>query len=92
MPGSERLSVLGENEYGTWREPLSLKGRITSYNVCYTKLLRYETVAGFIMEKTGDIPAVGISVVESGWMFTVAEREGNKIAAVRLDRLSGGAS
>ncbi len=74
VPGSERLSVLGESL------GIALESRL------------YETVAGFIMEKTGDIPAVGMSVVESGWMFTVAEREGNKIAAVRLDRLSGGAS
>lgn len=51
----------------------------------------HETIAGFIMEKTGDIPSVGMSVIEAGWMFTVAEREGNKISAVRLDRLSGGA-
>ncbi len=50
----------------------------------------HETIAGFLMERTGEIPEEGISVVESGWMFTVAAREGNAIESVRIDRLSGG--
>ncbi len=51
----------------------------------------FETIGGLLMERLADIPAVGMSVIEGNWMFTVAEREGNRVVSVRIDRLSGGA-
>ena len=37
---------------------LDLQGRITSYNVCYTKLLRFQDNVGISIFATGDRPKV----------------------------------
>lgn len=48
-----------------------------------------ETIAGFICDKLGHIPAVGESVCDSGYRFTVTEMDSLRIAEVHcsLDRL-----
>jgi putative hemolysin len=46
----------------------------------------YDTIGGFIMEKLGDIPAKGSAVRDQGFSFTVTEMDGNRIAAVRVER------
>lgn len=53
---------------------------------------RSETIAGLILERLGDIPHIGMSIIEGGCMFTVAEREGNRIASVRVDHVPGAVS
>ncbi|MBA2769620.1 MAG: HlyC/CorC family transporter [Sporichthyaceae bacterium] len=44
----------------------------------------YETVAGFIINELGRLPAVGESVLALGQRFTVSELDGRRVARVRL--------
>lgn len=46
----------------------------------------YDTLAGFILEQAGEIPAPGYSVTDQGITFTVQELSGNRIESVRINR------
>jgi CBS domain containing-hemolysin-like protein len=46
----------------------------------------YETLAGFLMARLGHIPAVGESVAENGWEFTVVEVDRRRVEQVRVTR------
>lgn len=46
----------------------------------------YDTIGGFIMEKLGDIPAVGSTVVEQGLSLSVTGMDGNRIVTIRVER------
>jgi CBS domain containing-hemolysin-like protein len=46
----------------------------------------YETLAGFLMARLGHIPAVGETVDESGWEFTVVEVDRHRVEQVRVER------
>ena len=48
----------------------------------------FETIAGYILYRLGHIPAVGESVEFDGRIFTVETMERNRIATVRIDRVS----
>ncbi len=47
----------------------------------------YETVAGFVIERLGHIPAEGESVEHDGWELTVTRVEGVRVAELRIRRL-----
>lgn len=47
----------------------------------------FETVAGFLLESLGHIPAVGEFVEHAGWRFEVCRIDGARIAELRLRRL-----
>jgi CBS domain containing-hemolysin-like protein len=47
----------------------------------------FETLAGFLLVKLGDIPRAGQSVEFQGRRFTVTEMERNRIARVRIEKL-----
>lgn len=44
----------------------------------------YETLAGFVLDRLGHIPAAGEEVVHRGWRLIVTEMDRHRIAAVRL--------
>lgn len=44
----------------------------------------YETLAGFVLDRLGSIPAVGDGFTEHGWSVEVSEMEGHRVAVVRL--------
>ncbi len=44
----------------------------------------YETVAGFVLQRMGRIPAAGDTVDHDGWRIEVAEMDGLRIAALQL--------
>jgi CBS domain containing-hemolysin-like protein len=46
----------------------------------------YETLAGFLMARTGHIPTVGETWVEDNWEFTVVEVERRRVEQVRVVR------
>ena len=46
----------------------------------------YETLAGFLMARLGHIPAVGETVEENGWEFTVVEVDRRRVEQVRVTR------
>ena len=44
----------------------------------------YETVAGFVVARLGELPAIGSAVVESGHRFEVSELDGRRIARIKV--------
>jgi len=44
----------------------------------------YETLAGFVLDRLGEIPVVGDGFTESGWSLEVAEMDGHRVSVVRL--------
>jgi CBS domain containing-hemolysin-like protein len=50
----------------------------------------FETLAGFLLFKLGEIPSVGDYVGHEGRRYTVLEMERNRIARVRIEKLSEG--
>jgi putative hemolysin len=51
----------------------------------------FETLAGFLLVRLGKIPQAGESVEFEGRRFTVTEMERNRIARVRIQKLTGNA-
>jgi CBS domain containing-hemolysin-like protein len=47
----------------------------------------YETLAGFLLFRRGEIPSTGDTVDFQGRRYTVVERERNRIARVRIEKL-----
>jgi len=47
----------------------------------------FETLAGFLLFKLGEIPRSGVTVEYEGRRFTVLEMERNRIARVRIEKL-----
>jgi CBS domain containing-hemolysin-like protein len=52
----------------------------------------YETVAGFVLDRLGRIPAVGESFEHAGWLVEVAAVDRHRVASVRLVRADGESS
>ena len=48
----------------------------------------YETLAGFLLSKLGDLPAPGTTIEHGGRRYVVLEMERNRIAKVRVDKLA----
>lgn len=74
--------------------PFSVPGteRLDSLNVRLGTSLaseHFDTIAGYLMERAGEIPAVGFSAEDPPWRFTVESRSGNRIDAVRAERIGG---
>jgi CBS domain containing-hemolysin-like protein len=46
----------------------------------------YDTLAGFVLTELGKIPEVGERFEHEGWLLEVAERDGHRVATVRLRR------
>ena len=44
----------------------------------------YETLAGFVLERLGEIPAVGAVAAWDGWRLEVTETDGLRVAEVRI--------
>lgn len=50
----------------------------------------FETLAGYLLSKLGDLPQPGAVLEDDGRRFTVLEMERNRIARVRIERLAVG--
>jgi CBS domain containing-hemolysin-like protein len=48
----------------------------------------FETLAGFLLFKLGEIPHIGESVEYAGRRYTVLQMERNRIARVRVEKLA----
>lgn len=46
----------------------------------------YDTIAGYIMERSGEIPQTGFHIEEQGFGFTVLSLSGNRIESVRVEK------
>lgn len=49
----------------------------------------FETLAGFLLFKLGEIPSVGKSVEYGGRRYTVLEMDRNRVAKVRIEKIGG---
>ncbi|MFN0104542.1 MAG: hemolysin family protein [Bryobacteraceae bacterium] len=47
----------------------------------------FETLAGYLLSKLGDLPQPGVVLEDVGRRFTILEMERNRIARVRIERL-----
>jgi CBS domain containing-hemolysin-like protein len=50
----------------------------------------YETLAGFLLQRFGRIPAVGDELSWDGWRFVVSGRDRLRVAEVAVTRIDGG--
>jgi CBS domain containing-hemolysin-like protein len=64
----------------------------TQYGIALPGDGGFETLAGFLLMRLGNIPTVGQSVEHDGRRYTVLEMERNRIAKVRVEKLDGSAS
>jgi putative hemolysin len=46
----------------------------------------YQTLAGLLLSRLGHIPKGGESVTEQGYMYTVVDMEGPRIARIKVER------
>lgn len=46
----------------------------------------YDTIAGYLMERSGDIPPAGFHIEEQDFRFTVIALSGNRIESVRVEK------
>ena len=51
----------------------------------------YETLAGFVLERLGEIPSVGAVATWEGWQFRVTRTDGLRVAEVRISAPEGSA-
>ena len=65
----------------------SKKHRITSYNVCYTKLLRYAIASVYISTKLIDVLTVGLAVSKA---FYIISDKSEEIALAIMQNLCRG--
>ena len=47
----------------------------------------FETLAGYLLSKLGDLPREGVVLEDDGRRFTILKMERNRIARVRIERL-----
>jgi CBS domain containing-hemolysin-like protein len=73
----------------TWAGAHLLSGRLHPDEVCDACGFgmpegRYDTLAGFVLDRLGRIPAVGDGFQHRGWALEVAEMDHRRVAVVRL--------
>ena len=85
---AEAVQVLGENLYlidaSLERDEVEARLGITLDD---QEEGEFDTLAGFITHRFGDIPAVGESFIQDGWSFTVEEADQRRVLKVRAERL-----
>ncbi len=64
----------------------------TQYGIALPGDDGFETLAGFLLMRLGNIPTVGQSVGYDGRRYTVLEMERNRIAKVRVEKVDGSAA
>jgi len=78
-PGAERVELDG----GT-----SICDLETQHGIQLPADAGFETLAGFLLFRLGDIPAAGQTLEHQGLRFTILEMQRNRIARVRIDKLA----
>jgi len=71
---------------------LSLRELADDYDIALPRGAGYETLAGFVLERLGEIPQGGESFAYEGRRYTVLEMEGRRVAKVCVERLPGTAT
>ena len=70
-----------------WTERVRIRDLESEYGIEIPPDAGFETLAGFLLFRLGDIPQAGASVEYEGRRFTVLEMERNRIARVRIEKL-----
>jgi CBS domain containing-hemolysin-like protein len=58
----------------------------SEYGIAIPPDAGFETLAGFLLFRLGEIPRAGVSVVHDGRRYTVLEMDRNRISRVRMER------
>jgi CBS domain containing-hemolysin-like protein len=66
----------------------SIRNLETQYGIELPGDAGFETLAGFLLFQLGEIPKVGATVELNNRRFTILEMEKNRIARVRIEKLS----
>jgi CBS domain containing-hemolysin-like protein len=61
----------------------------TQYQIELPADAGFETLAGFLLFRVGDIPKEGDVVEYAGRKFTITRMSGNRIARVRIEKMAG---
>ena len=59
----------------------------TDYGILVPTNAGFETLAGFLLFRLGDIPQAGAIVEYQGRRFTILEMDRNRIARVRIEKV-----
>jgi len=78
-PNAERVELDG----GT-----SIRDLETQHGIQLPADAGFETLAGFLLFRLGDIPAAGQTLEHQGLRFTILEMQRNRIARVRIDKIA----
>ena len=78
-PGAERVELDGVT---------SIRDLETQHGIQLPADAGFQTLAGFLLFRLGDIPAAGQTLEHQGLRFTILEMERNRIASVRIDKIA----
>ncbi|MDP2997376.1 MAG: hemolysin family protein [Bryobacterales bacterium] len=78
-PGAERVELDGAT---------SIRDLETQHGIQLPADAGFQTLAGFLLFRLGDIPAAGQTLEHQGLRFTILEMERNRIASVRIDKIA----
>jgi CBS domain containing-hemolysin-like protein len=78
-PGAERVELDGAT---------SIRDLETQHGIQLPTDAGFETLAGFLLFRLGDIPTAGRTLEHEGLRFTILEMERNRIARVRIDKIA----
>ncbi|HVX66656.1 MAG TPA: hemolysin family protein [Bryobacteraceae bacterium] len=65
----------------------SIRDLESQYGIVLPTNAGFETLAGFLLFRLGDIPAAGETLEYDGRRFTILEMDNNRIARVRIEKL-----
>ena len=83
--------VLFESPLVELEGTISIRDLETQYGIDLPVDAGFETLAGFMLYRFGNIPETGQTVEEEGYRFTVLEVEHHRIVRVRVERIEGAA-
>lgn len=66
---------------------LSLRELADDYGIDLPREQGYETLAGFVLDRLGVVPAGGETFAFGGHRYTVMQMDGRRVASVRVERL-----
>ncbi|MEK7750551.1 MAG: hemolysin family protein, partial [Acidobacteriota bacterium] len=78
-PGAERVELDGVT---------SIRDLETQHGIQLPADAGFETLAGFLLFRLGDVPTAGRTLEHQGLRFTILEMERNRIARVRIDKIA----
>jgi putative hemolysin len=83
----QRAAPAPESDVIELEASTSIRNLDTQFGIELPADAGFETLAGFLLFKIGDIPSVGQSVEQGNRRFTILEMDRNRIVRVRIEKL-----